>query len=99
MWPHDFSSCRFLALRGGVMKIANAFLVIVLFALSLSAQGVWTPERQVEVNSVGGVRVSRDNKRVVYTVHEAVMTPENTEFVTQIWMADIDGSNQRHVRR
>jgi dipeptidyl aminopeptidase/acylaminoacyl peptidase len=66
-----------------------AFL-LVLMVTPLSAQ--WTPEEMMKVKSVGPVQVSPSGKRVVYTVTEPVMTEEKSEFLTQIWMANADGS-------
>jgi len=56
-----------------------------------SASG-WTPELAMKVKSVGSVRVSPDSRKVVYTVNQALMGPEKSEFVTQIWTANADGS-------
>src|SRR5262249_49739311 len=53
----------------------------------------WTPELSMKVRAVGGVRVSPDGKRVVYTVNEPVMTAEKSEYLAQIWMANADGSD------
>jgi dipeptidyl aminopeptidase/acylaminoacyl peptidase len=44
---------------------------------------------QLKFKAAGAPRVSPDGKRVVYTVNEAVMTADKSEFVTQIWMANI----------
>jgi dipeptidyl aminopeptidase/acylaminoacyl peptidase len=44
---------------------------------------------QLKFKAVGTPKVSPDGKRVVYTVNEAVMTADKSEFVTQIWMANI----------
>ncbi len=54
---------------------------------------VWTPELSMKVKAVGGVRVSPDGKRVLYTVNESVMTAEKSEYLTQIWMANADGAD------
>jgi dipeptidyl aminopeptidase/acylaminoacyl peptidase len=59
--------------------------------------GAWTPESEMKVKNVGAVRVSADGKRAVYTVAEAVMTPDKSEFVTQLWMANTDGSDSYQV--
>lgn len=73
------------------------FVVLVLAAPATAqpapskAEG-WTPDEQMKVKAVGGVQVSPDGKRVVYTVNEPVMTAEKSEYVTQIWMANADGS-------
>lgn len=65
-----------------------ASVLVVLFVSAVSAQ-TWDPELQMKVKAVGAPRVSPDGSRVVYTVNEAVTTPDKSEFVTQIWMANI----------
>lgn len=74
-------------------------LILFLLALSLgsAAQQTWTPELQVKTRAIGTPRVSPDGKRVVYTVNEAVMTADKSEFVTQIWMAATDGTENYQV--
>ena len=71
----------------------KALFTIVFLTVAVGAQTVWTPETQVKTKALGGVQVSPDGKRVVYTVNEAVMTADRSEFVTQIWLADTDGKN------
>ncbi len=46
----------------------------------------------MQVKGVGNVRVSPEGKRVVLTVTEPVMTDEKSEYLTQIWLANTDGS-------
>ena len=75
------------------MKILKILSLGILFALSVSAQDVWTPEMQVKTKIPGAVQISPDGKRVVYTISEAVMTADKSEFVSQIWLANTDGSN------
>jgi len=70
------------------MKTLTASILLVLFVSAVSAQ-TWDPETQMKVKAVGVPRVSPDGSRVVYTVNEAVTTPEKSEFVSQIWMANI----------
>ena len=67
--------------------LATASILVVLF-VSASAQ-TWDPEMQLKVKAVGTPRVSPDGSRAVYTVNEAVTTPDKSEFVTQIWMANV----------
>jgi Tol biopolymer transport system component len=66
-----------------------------LFAIAVSAQTnaptAWTPDLQIKTRTVGTPRVSPDGKRVVYTISEAVMTADRSEFVTQLWLATTDG--------
>ncbi len=65
-----------------------ATLLVALFVSAVSAQ-TWDPELQLKVKAVGAPRVSPDGKKVVYTVNEAVTTPDRSEFVSQIWLADV----------
>jgi dipeptidyl aminopeptidase/acylaminoacyl peptidase len=69
-------------------SFATALSLIVLLAATATAQ-TWEPEMQLKFKAVGTPKVSPDGKRVVYTVNEAVMTADKSEFVTQIWMANI----------
>ena len=52
----------------------------------------WTVEEMMQVKGVGDVRVSPDGSRVVYTVTEAVMTDEKSEYLTHIHMARTEGT-------
>ncbi|HEY7545017.1 MAG TPA: S9 family peptidase [Blastocatellia bacterium] len=80
--------------------LVSLFLVIMLVGTALSsarksspAPAGWTPELSMKVKGVGGVSVSPDGKRVLYTVNEAVMTMDKSEYLTQIWSANADGSD------
>lgn len=52
---------------------------------------------QVKTKALGSPRISPDSKRVVYTINEAVMAADKSEFVTQIWMATTDGKENYQV--
>ena len=47
----------------------------------------------MEIKSVDNVQVSPDKHHVVFTVTEAVMTEEKSEYLTHICIADTDGSD------
>ncbi len=51
----------------------------------------------MKTKAIGAPQVSPDGKRVVYTVNEAVMTADKSEFVTQIWLANTDGGNSFQI--
>src|ERR1043166_3619136 len=71
------------------MKIlATALTLVVLFVVTANAQ-TWDPDLQMKFKAVGSPRVSPDGKRMVYTVNETVMTADKSEFVTQIWLANL----------
>ena len=69
-------------------SLATALTLVVLFVVTANAQ-TWDPELQLKFKAVGAPRVSPDGKKLVYTVNEAVMTADKSEFVTQIWLADL----------
>jgi len=69
--------------------LAIALTLVVLFVSGAAAQ-TWDPELQLKVKAVGTPRVSPDGKKMVYAVNEAVMTPDKSEFVTQIWLSNLD---------
>ena len=52
----------------------------------------WTAEEMMKTKTVGGVQVSADGRRVVFTVTEAVMSGDKSEMLTQIWVASADGA-------
>src|SRR5829696_2071537 len=68
---------------------ATALILVVLFSSVATAQ-TWEPDMHLKLKTVGSPKVSPDGKRMVYTVNEAVMTADKSEFVTQIWMATLD---------
>ncbi len=57
----------------------------------------WSPELQIKTRIVASPKVSPDGKRVAYTVNDAVMTPDKSEFVTQIWLGSTDGRENFQV--
>ncbi|HXB34150.1 MAG TPA: S9 family peptidase [Puia sp.] len=63
--------------------------------LGLQAQGVtyWSPEQCMKLKNITSVRVSPDGSKVLYTVRQAMMTEDRSEYVNQIYLANIDGSN------
>ncbi len=81
--------------------LVTASIAFVVFASATEAQtnapAGWNPELQMKVRTVGSPRVSPNGKRVVYTVVDAVTTPDKSEFVTQIWMATTDGKQNYQI--
>lgn len=51
----------------------------------------WTPELMLKVRRVAAVKPSADGRRVAYTVADALMTDDRSEFVSQIWLSNVDG--------
>jgi len=78
------------------LKMTVAF-VLMAFASASDAQTTvpttWTPELQTKVKTLGAPRVSPDGKRVAYTVINEMMSADKSEFVTQIFLSNTDGSD------
>src|SRR5688500_20033646 len=78
-------------------------LVVFIFLLTFTTilthgQSTWSPEMQVKTRAVGSPRISPDGKRIVYTVNDAMMAADKSEFVTQIWLATSDGKENYQIR-
>ncbi len=73
-------------------KMCALLILLFSYLTAVQAQTAWTPELEMKVKAVGAVRVSPDGKKVVYTVSSPVMAPDKSEFVTQNWLANTDGS-------
>ncbi len=79
---------RFLALPA-LLGLASA----PVFAQEVELDTTrWSPALSMQYRAVGGVELSPDGSRVAYTVREAIMEGEKSEYLTHIWMAAVDGS-------
>ena len=63
--------------------------LVLLSSIAVAQSTVWDPDLQIKLKAVGTPRVSPDGKRVVYTVSEAVMSADKSEYVTQLWLGTI----------
>jgi len=79
------------------VRVLLPVLLVALPVISQTQTG-WTPEQEMKVKTIGAVRISPDGKRVAYTVSDAVMSPDKSEYVSQIWLANSDGSNAGGVQ-
>lgn len=73
--------------------VFTVLTLLIAFSVTAVAQSGWTPELEMKVKAPGAVRVSPDGRKVVYTVNAPVMTADKSEFVSQIWLANTDGSD------
>ena len=80
------------------MRFPAISAVLCLAAVPAFAQDAdldtnrWSPALSMQYRAVGGVELSPDGSRVAYTVREAIMEGEKSEYLTHIWMAAVDGS-------
>ena len=74
----------------------NRFLIGIALLLLWTALGtaddVWTPEKMMTLKIPGGVAISPGGEWIAFTVTQAVMTEEKSEFLTHIWLSAADGS-------
>jgi dipeptidyl aminopeptidase/acylaminoacyl peptidase len=79
---------------------ALAPLLLLLFAFApAAAQEGWTPELSMEFRTVQGSALSPDGSRVAYVVREPVMRADTSEFRTQIWVGEADGTRNVQYTR
>src|SRR5215213_9410592 len=76
-------------------------LLVFLFPAYIIAQTktYWSPEQCLQMKNVTAVRVSPDGRKVLYTVREAVMTDDRSEYVNQVFISNTDGSNVIQLTR
>ena len=75
------------------MKKSFIAIVSLLLTLHLSAQSNWSPEQCLKLKNISSIVPSPDGSKLLYTVREAIMTDERSEYVNQVWLCNADGSN------
>ncbi len=72
----------------------SKLLLAVIFFLPFFnfAQKNWSPNQCLKIKNITAVRVSPDGSKVLYTVREAVMTDDRSEYINQVWLCNSDGS-------
>ncbi|ULQ55653.1 S9 family peptidase [Flavihumibacter rivuli] len=81
------------------MKPVLTWLLLLVIPVLVSAQTNWSPDQLLKIKNISAAEVSPDGKRVAYTIREAVMTDDRSEYVNQIWISAIDGSNAFQLTR
>ena len=76
---------------------AAAALMLVTELASAQATAKWTPDDMMKVHQVGGAQPSPDGRWVAFTVNDAVMTDDKSEYLTHLWLAATDGSRARQL--
>jgi dipeptidyl aminopeptidase/acylaminoacyl peptidase len=77
------------------MKQRSLLIIFILFTTIIFAQTKtnWSPEQCLKLKNISGVVPSPDGSKVLYTVREAVMTDDRSEYVNQVFLCNADGSN------
>jgi dipeptidyl aminopeptidase/acylaminoacyl peptidase len=69
------------------------FLITTQVIVHAQTSTYWSPEQCMKMKNITSVRVSSDGTKVLYTVRQAVMIEDRSEYVNQIFLTNIDGSN------
>jgi dipeptidyl aminopeptidase/acylaminoacyl peptidase len=75
------------------MKPKLLFTAFFLLPVIIFAQKNWSPEQCLKIKNITAVQVSPDGNKVLYTVREAVMTDDRSDYVNQVWLCNADGNN------
>ena len=78
-----------------LLLIIFIFLSVTIFAQTKTnpiAIG-WSPEQCLKLKNISAIVPSPDGNKVLYTVREAMMTEDRSEYVNQVWLCNADGSN------
>lgn len=80
-----------------MLAILVALTAIPLISGAETVEKTWTPELMMKVRRIGSVQVSPDGRRAAFTVREAIMTEDKSEYLTHIHVAHFDGQNTRQL--
>jgi len=77
------------------MKHKLLLVVLIFISTLIFAQTKtnWSPEQCLKLKNISAVVPSPDGSKVLYTVREAVMTDDRSEYVNQVFLCNADGSN------
>jgi acylaminoacyl-peptidase len=57
----------------------------------------WTIDEMMKVRDVDDVRISPDGRQVLFAVRTAVLSGDQGQYLTQVYSANADGTNERPV--
>lgn len=77
------------------MKHRSSLIIFIFISTIIFAQTKtnWSPEQCLKLKNITAVVPSPDGSKVLYTVREAVMTDDRSEYVNQVFLCNSDGSN------
>src|SRR5262245_22272502 len=98
----NYIRCARGRLRRAVGCIRAVIALVVAWFVTTQAVAAeppreWTPELMLQVKRVGSVQVSPDGRRVAFTVREAALADDRSEYVTQIHLSSTDGGLSRQL--
>ena len=72
------------------LKIHLLSLSLFFISYSLSSQDIWSPKESMKIKSISQTDISYDGKMVAYVVREPIMDDKKSEYLSQIWLTNID---------
>ena len=87
------------------MKHLKTFKLLVLFSfvsIYIYGQDIkshWSPQQCLKLKNITAVRPSPDGSKVLYSVREAIMTADRSEYINQVFVCNADGSNTIQLTR
>jgi dipeptidyl aminopeptidase/acylaminoacyl peptidase len=91
---------RYALAASGLLSFAVCFPATALnraAAQTGSVMSGWTIDETMKVRNVDHVRISPDGLRVLFTVTAAVRTDDRSEYVSQVHLANLNGSDDRRL--
>ena len=72
----------------------NRLVSISLLILFVNAQSQnWTPETSIQIKQISDLNISDKSNKISFVVREALIEGEKSEYLSQIWVANTDGSD------
>ncbi len=75
------------------MKLKLLLVAFYLLPIFILAQKNWSPEQCLKIKNITAVVPSPDGNKILYTVREAVMTDDRSEYINQVWLCNRNGTN------
>mgnify|MGYP006186665227 FL=1 len=76
------------------MHRLNRLVSISLFILFVNAQSQnWTPETSIQIKQISDLNFSDNGDKIAFVVREALIEGEQSEYLSQVWVANSDGSD------
>lgn len=63
--------------------------------MSTNPTNTWTVEKMLEMPILGGIKISPDGKKVLFTVRSTIMTGKESRYLTHIFMTQVEEKNTR----
>ncbi|MFZ9661425.1 MAG: prolyl oligopeptidase family serine peptidase [Chitinophagaceae bacterium] len=75
------------------MRFKTLLSVFILISIQNYAQKNWTPDQCLKLKNISSTIVSPDGSKVLYSVREAIITDDRSEYINNIWLCNADGGN------